>query len=804
MINVSKLQEVLVEYKKDFGKNWENEKYKWQAVKHFQENWDINAPDFLSMFTVATDKTDNLLASMHNYPRGMIQEFIKVDAEEVRSMFIDLFDESEDLANRISSFQERSEALRVKHDPDGSWKNHYQWVNAITTYLWLRYPDKYYIYKYSEAREVAKLLESEHTPKKGSGIFSVLNCIKLYDEIAAELSKDKSLISELHTVTDKSCYKDPQLRTLTIDVGFYISRYYTVKIEEEIANSSEYWPSKDEYDPNISKDEWKWYILEIEKAKHPSIMQMLKAMMEQGGVASCSKLSTIYGGHPTAYIGDAINLGKRAKKYFNLPACMDGIQERFFAIPFLGREIVENGKKEYEYKVRPELLAALNEIGLSDVSPMYSDLKPAKGTSFWWLNANPKMWSFSNIAIGEVQNYTLYNDNGNKRKIFQNFLDVKPGDMIIGYESHPVKQVVALAKICQETDDKNIYIEKVEGLANPIDYSFLKNSPELESMEFFANPHGSLFKLTKAEYEYIMDIIRESNPIPEKQVGNTPYSKIEFLNEVYMQSERYDTLVALLENKKNLILQGAPGVGKTFTAKRLAYSILGEVNEDRIEFVQFHQNYSYEDFIMGYKPDENGFKLTPGVFYRFCKRAENHPKDKYFFIIDEINRGNMSKIFGELLLLIEKDYRNTNVTLAYNGMPFHVPDNIYIIGMMNTADRSLAMIDYALRRRFSFFEMEPGFTSEGFKKYQDSLNNDTFSALIQKVIELNRTIEQDDSLGSGFRIGHSYFCGQKECTEDWMKCVVNYDIIPMLEEYWFDDKQSLTKWSNALKGVFDD
>ncbi|MGI6568845.1 MAG: McrB family protein [Erysipelotrichaceae bacterium] len=155
-----------------------------------------------------------------------------------------------------------------------------------------------------------------------------------------------------------------------------------------------------------------------------------------------------------------------------------------------------------------------------------------------------------------------------------------------------------------------------------------------------------------------------------------------------MTENQYDNLVAVLRNKKNVILQGPPGVGKTFAARRLAWSMMGEKDDSRIEFIQFHQNYSYEDFIMGYKPAADGFELKYGIFYRFCQKAANQPNKDFYFIIDEINRGNMSKIFGELLMLIEKDYRGTKVTLAYNGLQFSVPKNLYIIGMMNTADRS--------------------------------------------------------------------------------------------------------------------
>ena len=301
-----------------------------------------------------------------------------------------------------------------------------------------------------------------------------------------------------------------------------------------------------------------------------------------------------------------------------------------------------------------------------------------------------------------------------------------------------------------------------------------------------------------------IDSERTLNPEDIELFCIPPYNKGKFLEEVFMSEEKYDKLAAVLLNKKNIILQGAPGVGKTFSAKRLAYSLIGAVNEDAIEFVQFHQNYSYEDFMMGYKPSGASFELKKGVFYRFCKKAEANPDSKYFFIIDEINRGNLSKIFGELLMLIENDYRGTTATLAYNDEKFSVPENLYIIGMMNTADRSLAMIEYALRRRFSFFEMEPGFETEGFIKYQQSLNNETFNDLLAKVIELNAEIALDKSLGRGFCIGHSYFCGRDElsCSDEWMQEVVDYDILPMLGEYWFDDQEKYLRWENILHGVF--
>lgn len=288
----------------------------------------------------------------------------------------------------------------------------------------------------------------------------------------------------------------------------------------------------------------------------------------------------------------------------------------------------------------------------------------------------------------------------------------------------------------------------------------------------------------------------------EKEIVYDEYTKDYFLNEVYMTPQRYETLVNTLEYKKNIILQGAPGVGKTFAAKRLAYSMMGVRDLERVCMVQFHQSYSYEDFIMGYRPTENGgFELHKGAFYDFCSKARDDDENKYFFIIDEINRGNLSKIFGELFMLIESDKRGIELGLLYSNEKFSVPENLYIIGMMNTADRSLAMLDYALRRRFSFFEFEPAFQTDGFKGYKEAKNNEKFNKLIMHIEDLNMKIAEDETLGNGFRIGHSYFCTEEEITDQWLSSVVEFEIIPLLNEYWFDEPTRVKEWSDKLRSA---
>ena len=451
-----------------------------------------------------------------------------------------------------------------------------------------------------------------------------------------------------------------------------------------------------------------------------------------------------------------------------------------------------------------EYVEELNRLidGKETSKPTTSD-----GKQYWWLTGSPKYWSPSeDWELGEDIDYTLYNERGNKRRIFKNFLEAKPDDLVIAYESTPKLQIVALGRVVSETDGEVLYIRKTEELLSPIAYDDIQYNPILKKSEPVMNRcQGSLFKLAQDEYDEVMRIIRKDNPEPvvddEEDVEEyAPYWDEDFLKEVYMKEKDYERLKELLLRKKNLILQGAPGVGKTFAARRLAYAIMGEKNSKRVKIVQFHQNYSYEDFVLGYKPNENGgFDLKEGIFYQFCRKAATDKEHKYFFIIDEINRGNLSKIFGELLMMIEKDYRDTPMQMSYADRRLAVPSNVYLIGMMNTADRSLAMIDYALRRRFSFYEMKPAFESASFNKYKESKHDSRLNKLVDALKDLNKVIADDDSLGTGFCIGHSYLC---DLGDDYdLESIVEYDIIPMLREYWFDNDERFNSEAQKLRNA---
>lgn len=482
-------------------------------------------------------------------------------------------------------------------------------------------------------------------------------------------------------------------------------------------------------------------------------------------------------------------------------------------------------QKEYDYHSFPELsyCAWKNSQGTPDELPTKRIDSNVKETDYWIYSPgdNACMWDefykLGIMGIGwddvtdlkeftskeEIKDYMKkvydpsYSYKNNAHCLWQFANEIKIGDVIFvkkGMRKIIGKGVVTSDYIYDSARETYKHIRKVEwtnkGEWEHPGQAAMKTLTCISPFPDYVQRLLSLF----AE-----DTLEETSE--QIEIKYPRYTKDDFLNEVYMDEDTYNTLTELLEAKYNVILQGAPGVGKTFAAKRLAYSIMGQKDTSRVAMVQFHQSYSYEDFIQGYRPSKDGFELVNGAFYKFCKEAEEDNERPYFFIIDEINRGNLSKILGELMMLIEKDKRGEKIKLLYSNEWFTVPQNVRIIGMMNTADRSLALMDYALRRRFAFFDFAPAFASEGFKNYLAEKDSPKLGKLITAVESLNSTISADESLGDGFRIGHSYFCTDDEIIDEWLKSVVEYEVIPLIKEYWFDEPTKVRDWSATLRSA---
>jgi 5-methylcytosine-specific restriction enzyme B len=430
-------------------------------------------------------------------------------------------------------------------------------------------------------------------------------------------------------------------------------------------------------------------------------------------------------------------------------------------------------------------------------------------SAYWWLNMNPSVWKVADFEVGQEQIWTTRNEKGNPRNIYAHFLKVQPGDLVVGYETTPTKRIRAILEITEAAhvneDNREVITLRVkEFVREELTLKQLHQMPELASAEPLKGSQGSLFKLTPTEFGAIQKRAQriEAPPLPT-------YTLAEAEQDLFLTTDEIKHLQTALKRKMNLIVQGPPGVGKTYVARRLAWLHMREKDDSRVQLVQFHQSYNYEDFIRGWRPTAGGaFELANGVFVDFVRRAQHDQAHDYFFIIDEINRGNLSKIFGELLMLLEADKRDPQYALPLtyrkpDEAPFYLPPNLFVIGTMNTADRSLALVDYALRRRFTFVDLVPRLDDKLAAHLQHAgVPVELANTLLDRVQQLNQQIVKDRNLGPGFQIGHSYFCVplNGEPADAWWHDIVAHDLAPLLREYWFDDLEG-KKAANAVAAL---
>lgn len=579
------------------------------------------------------------------------------------------------------------------------------------------------------------------------------------------------------------------------------------------------------FSTGISKEQWK-EILDNKDILHPSQVAILRKWLYFGGASSCKNMADRFGDSPYSYTSAVVSMGKRVQQYTGCyyDTRNDGKNTpKWWNIPFIGHD----DGAHFVWSMRPELKEAMEELGITALDPEKSsenslDAESGKNSIRYWLYSpgeNARKWeefhAHGIMAIGwdELGDLGKYQD---KQAINQAMKNIYQGDSNYQNDTFAAWQFASVLQIGDIVFVKRGRYSIIGRGVVESGYTYLPDREEYKSVRKIRWTHNGRWEhpgpaVTKTltditqydQYvvtlEKLFEEVDGENRLPVKK-EREKYDKARFLTEVFMKEEDYNTINHLLSRKKNIILQGAPGVGKTFMATRLACARMGEKDDDRIKHIQFHQSYSYEDFVMGYRPEDNGFKLKDGVFFNFCKTAGDDPEKDYYLIIDEINRGNLSKIFGELLMLIETDKRGKEVHLAYNDMPFSVPENLYIIGMMNTADRSLAIIDYALRRRFCFVDIEPAFQSPLFKEFlvKQGIESGLAEKIVHKMALLNNEIENDASLGKGFRVGHSYFCDYASADTEWYDNVINYEIAPLLREYWVDEPDKAENFIKEL------
>lgn len=581
--------------------------------------------------------------------------------------------------------------------------------------------------------------------------------------------------------------------------------------------NNDYWPSLAEYDPRLSKEDWKKYLLEVEIPQHPSPMKMLKGIIELGGEASCKQLSQKYGGHPTVYVGCTTSLGRRIKKYFNLPPCMDGEQERFFPIPFYGKAVDDEDGHSYIYKIRPKLLEALKELDLSKFTPYYEEgdeameiatTNVAKNTILYGPPGTGKTYNTVVYAVAIIENKTVEAIKDEPYStVFERYNKYKADGLIefttfhqsYGYEEF----IEGIKPIMDNTDDEqaDIQYQVTSGL-----------------FKSFCDKAGSpILKQAKT------DIGLNASPtiwkVSLEGTGENP-TRTECMANGHIRVG-YDSYGKDITSDTNFV-EGGKNVVNAFISKMkigdIVLSCYSSTTIDAIGVVtgdyEWHEEYEHYKrlrkvnwVVKGIKHDitaiNGGSTLTLASVYKLnialadimeiiAKEASTtkveDKKKNYVFVIDEINRGNISKIFGELITLIESSKRigqpeGMKAKLPYSQQLFGVPDNVYIIGTMNTADRSIATIDTALRRRFRFKEMLPDAeVLKGIVVEDISIS--------EMLVRMNKRISV--LYDREHTIGHAYFIPLKEnSTVEQLAEIFENAIVPLLQEYFYEDYEKI-------------
>jgi len=809
MTDKNKLRQILKSYERDFYEVRKDEKYKWQAVKHYQNTWDIETEglSFISMLANAFDAADNLLKGSYSSYKFIV-DYAAKEPETVNSLFQHLHNETMSLEERYYAFKNQcaayAKALGI---------NSFQDLHAISVYLFFQYPEKYYIYRYTSYKEFGKEIDFfETSPDKLSDLEKYKNYQQMCELVIEELKDFPNIVSMHQLTMDESCYEDKALHLLAQDIIYYIERY---KMQEE-----EYWPTLEEYNPNLTKEDWKQFILEIELPDHPSPMRMLKGMLLLGGEASCKQLAETYGGTPQVYIGCTINLGKRAIKYFNLKGCIDGDKERVFVVPFQGK-YSGGGENTYIYRIRPELKDALEEINLSDLNPNYkgeeeiemSTNRFEKNTILYGPPGTGKTYHTIIYAVAIIENKTI-------EEIKDQYKDNYPA-LVQKYNEYKEKGRVAFTTFHQSYG----YEEFIEGI-RPV-----MNEDDSESQNIHYEIKPGVFKAfcEKAAVPVFSDQQADLglNDAPkiwkvslEGTGDNDTRTECLTNNHIRIGYDEYGPNIDGLENYPS----GGKNVLNAFSTRmRIGDIVLSCYSATTIDAVGVVTgDCEWDDSYDAYKRvrkvkwlakgfnediwDINGetvmnqvtvYQLKNIVLDDVMEIVEKYAPDTFkskatypnhVFIIDEISRGNISKIFGELITLIEPAKRKgepegMEVTLPYSPKSFSVPSNVYIIGTMNTADRSIALMDTALRRRFAFEEMQPDLD------VLDGIMVDKYSVKdMLKIINDRIEVLYDRE----HTIGHAYFMPLVEDNSiEKLAEIFENKIIPLLQEYFYEDYEKI-------------
>ena len=816
---------VIDHYKSNFGAVNKDEHYKWEALGWYKKHWNIDAEDFADMLTNAFSKTANLLSSGMYYPYKMITEYAQADPEEVRRIFKLLHDESIPLAERYHLFRDscKSRIDQIMSEQPGREKalNHYQDLRAVMVYLTFEYPEKYYLFKstmYSDFRD--RIGFREEKTNQTSVIGKVDNFFRMCDMILEEVKMDHELISMHKSRLDEDCYSDDALHLLTMDIVYYGSNYMSeddFKKRPITKTETTYWPSLEEYNPGITKDMW-LSVLSDPAITAPENLDMLKKMLALGGESACAHLAEVYGKTHSYYNKLGSSYGEKVKRRFNCPDCPDRESDtvernRVYVIPFVGRYVTENGNKRYSWKLRDELKEALMSIEIPNPEPeeeTTTDIglntilygPPGTGKTYHTVIYAVAIIENKELATVEAEDYAevleRYNEYKTQGRIelttfhqsygYEEFIEgIKPviaSDEETGGEAGEIQYSVqpgVFKRFCEKADrpavadtedfgiseNPNIWKVSLYGTGdNPIRTECLKNGHIRIGWDDYGKDITDETDFTAYGGKVVLNAFMNRMQIGDIVLSCYSSTTIDAVGVVTGECEWHDEYEDLKRVRK-----------VKWLVKNIRENIMDMTDGTvMMQMSVYRLNVTLVDVmkIVGkYKPAHVSKPARQG---------------NYVFIVDEINRGNISKIFGELITLIESTKRlgqseGMSVRLPYSQKLFGVPKNVYIIGTMNTADRSIATIDTALRRRFLFREMLPVPKVLSDISVEDLSISDLLTRLNKRIAVL---YDREHT------IGHAYFMPLKASpTIDTLAEIFANNIIPLLQEYFYEDYEKI-------------
>ena len=578
-------------------------------------------------------------------------------------------------------------------------------------------------------------------------------------------------------------------------------------LAEKVTDST-YWPSVDEYNPNISVNKWAFFLQNYKKS-YPSTLEMLNAFLELGGEATCKRIAELLGVHPSSCISRTNALCKRVKKQFNLLPCMDGDKERYYPVAFVGRSVIENGQQLYAWRLRPELKEALEGMNPEKMKFTKEMTDVSKNTILYGPPGTGKTYNTVIYAVAVIENKKL-----------QTVKDEDYNDVLARYNEYKIKGLIEFTTFHQSYG----YEDFIEGI-KPI---MENNDDEQNTIQYQIS--SGLFKSfcdkagTPILKQKKQDVGLNSSPtiwkVSLEGTGDNPTRK-ECMEEGHIRIG-YDSYGQNVSSDTNFTVGGKNVINAFIDKMKVRDIVLSCYSARTIDAIgvitgdyEWHDEYEHYKrlrkvkwLVKGISEDiteiNNGSTLTLSAVYRLNIKltdvmdivTKNAPKttaviekkENYVFVIDEINRGNISKIFGELITLIESTKRigqpeGMKVKLPYSQQLFGIPDNVYLIGTMNTADRSIASIDTALRRRFRFKEMMPA--AEVLEDiYVDGISIKDILVKMNKRITLLYDKEHT--------IGHAYFLPLKrKPTVETLSSIFSDNIIPLLQEYFYEDYEKI-------------